>query len=700
MKKNVLITALAVSCGLLATVASACGKKAPEQERTLMFEVAEDIALSYYEYCVVPQVVGKDNQGNLYYPSVTVKDANGETVIVEDNKFFVLYESDYTFEYAITFNNERIVKTTKGKVFDLTAPEIKLPFTDMGVFVGESLQIPTITVSDNKDEVTDLTSNIKVMFGAQEIPVTDGAFVPTEEGDYKIVYTVSDKANNLSEKTINVGVFEKEEGNIAYLSDEYGQRLCDLGAGLGSTFEGYATGKMASPEGEFSTCMKINTGSSPEGGRLDIKNPAIKDITPYKYIYLWVYTDCKGGMRLDYNNVWKGTRTDIKENVWTRIVFERGNDGNYYSEGTDDTRENAMKSVFDLSSDIKPTDISGFSINFVPLTATGNVQVYFGDFKACNELPALPEGTVDWKASPQVVLKNIPSASFKDKTINFSYDVLNVDNVTVNTYVVNNGNTTQLTSTNYTFTDLGEYTFIVEAVKDGNVIAKASKSVQVIEFTEGVVVDFTRADAVSTFGVAGQWNSNLSNSTTLTYPVTGQNSTTYVKLVDTINNVAGFKCSNPVITDVTEYEYAYIDVYVESDTYIMWRDSKAWKGSVENARYKIALTGNKWNRIIFEKNIHATNGSIRLELQDSGVVYTQLPTSFGTTIIQCGTSFYMGGMYACNELPTLPEGMVIANQEYGAITPSNPPATDNQPATPTAILVNGSALKWREEWGE
>ena len=85
--KKFLLSALGlatITC--FATGLASCNVSSDE----LSFDVEENISIAYGEYCTVPSVVAKDENGNLYFPKVVVTDSNNENVVIEKVKFFVL----------------------------------------------------------------------------------------------------------------------------------------------------------------------------------------------------------------------------------------------------------------------------------------------------------------------------------------------------------------------------------------------------------------------------------------------------------------------------------------------------------------------------------------------------------------------------------------------------------------------------------
>lgn len=72
----------------------------------------------------------------------------------------------------------------------------------METVTGELFPIPTCTAYSIYDD--NLTVHTKVLFGGTEIPVSNGGFVPTEAGEYTIVYETQDDYGNFSVREVKV----------------------------------------------------------------------------------------------------------------------------------------------------------------------------------------------------------------------------------------------------------------------------------------------------------------------------------------------------------------------------------------------------------------------------------------------------------------------------------------------------------------
>ena len=140
---TVFVMAFAASCDAIKGLFGDSEPSTPAEpsEVELIFEVPETVEIPYYEYYTVPEITVTDTDGNVYISQVKVTNQSGNTVDVEEGKFFVLYTEDYYIEYTVVFGGENVSKTMTGKVTDKTAPEMTLSATSLGVFVGETVAV-------------------------------------------------------------------------------------------------------------------------------------------------------------------------------------------------------------------------------------------------------------------------------------------------------------------------------------------------------------------------------------------------------------------------------------------------------------------------------------------------------------------------------------------------------------------------------
>ena len=719
--KKFLLSALGLaSVTCFATGFVACDSPT-EEEETLSFNVEENISIAYGEYCTVPSVVAKDESGNLYFPKVKVTDSNNQEIVIEKGKFFVLSDEFYTFTYTLTFNGATVVKTTKAQVKDLTAPVITLETEGLGGFINNRIEVPTATYSDNITSAENLTFEVKAFFGEQEIALENNGFTPTQSGEYTIQYKVVDENNNVAEENLPVQIMEYEEGNVAYWNNPYWKELTDssfMAENQGQVI--YGAGQYASPMGGKSLGFNINNSIFRDGCKLYLDNPAIKDISDYRYMYLWVYTTRSGGVRLFYNNYWYGPRSVIKQGVWTRVVFEKGDDGNFCTVGTDLTGTGMTTKIFAPADDTNssastasPTDISEFSVGFqaVEEPQTGYTSVYFGGLYVCNELPAIPSGAVDWKPLPTVAVTSTRNYYLVGSTATIEYMVANGENYTVRTYLQKETGNELLPSGQYTFTRSGEHIFLVEVLQNGKVITTSTKVINAVERVDGDIAYFNNENGEELTGLNVNGKGTYLGSGlylrrgTDEYASPMGGSSWRVSAAMYAYKTYGFDVyvNNPAIQDVSEYKYLYLWVYTTHEAGVRLTFNNQYWGAVMN------VGAGQWTRIVFERgadgNFYA-NGADREGA--SGKLFADAQN------IPCATDLsefrinvmgldkpeegwidtYFGGFYACNELPTLPEGTVDWNGAYGG--GSSGSGSGGVQEDEKATEVEGDGINWEE----
>lgn len=727
MKKlrKFLLSALSVSSILcFATGLAACGKQKVEEEKpSLSFDVEQNISIAYGEYCTVPSVVAKDEGGNLYFPKVKVTDSNNQEIVIEKGKFFVLSNEFYTFTYSLTFKGATVVKTTTAQVKDLTAPVIKLETEGLGGFINNRVEVPTVTYSDNITSVEKLTFAVKAFYGEQEIALDNNGFTPTESGEYTIKYTVADENNNVAEENLPVQILEYENGNVAYWNNPYWKELTDssfMAEDQGQVI--YGAGQYASPMGGKSLGFTINNGIFRDGCKLYLDNPAIKDISDYRYLYLWVYTTRSGGVRLFYNNYWYGPRSVINQGVWTRVVFERGEDGNFHTVGTDLTGTGMTTKIFapveetSSASKATPTDISEFSVGFqaVEEPQTGYTSVYFGGLYVANELPALPSGTMDWKPLPTVAVTTTRSYYLVGSTAKIEYMVANGADYTVRTYLQKETGNELLPSGQYTFTESGEYTFLVEVLQNGQVVTTSTRVLNAVERVDGDIAYFNNENGEELAGLNVNGQSTYLGSGlylrrgTDEYASPMGGSSWHVSAAMYAYKEYGFDAyvDNPAIQDVSEYKYLYLWVYTTHEAGVRLSFNNQYYGSIVN------VGSGQWTRIVFTRgadgNFYA-NGADREgatgKLFKDGENESCATNLSGFRINVMGLdkpqegwiNAYFGGFYACNELPTLPEGTVDWNGAFGGNgSGSGSGGGGGVQEEEKATEVEGDGIDWEE----
>ncbi len=146
---------------------------------------------------VLPDVVAYDLNGDKTESVKIVITHNGESVSAIDGKYFVASEEGL---YEIKLYARDKNGLTGYSYYSVTAeadnekPVIKADFNDVTVKVGDIVNIPTITVSDNADG--NIVPVVKVYYGNETIDASDGYFTAAKAGIYVIRIDASDVSGN------------------------------------------------------------------------------------------------------------------------------------------------------------------------------------------------------------------------------------------------------------------------------------------------------------------------------------------------------------------------------------------------------------------------------------------------------------------------------------------------------------------------
>ena len=632
-----------------------------EEPVKLTFDVPAETTIAYYEYCTLPEVVAQDNQGHRFFP--TTKVTNGDQVIeVEDGKFFVALETDYTFEYTLVWNQQTLVKKTIAKVADLSAPTINTDTTSISAFVGEEVTIPALDAEDNKDKPEDLTIQAKVLHNGSEVTVSDGKFVPTEAGVYTIEYSVTDKAGNKAEKTIELNAIAKVEGEIAYFYMEGSTGFSGIVGGWTTTLR-YANDANY-PGSETGTALVASSTSEVSG--VKITKPAVTDLTPYNYFYVDVYNPQNELVKFYINYSYNNPYINLIPKQWTRVVAKKNASGDNYEmlktsgQVTGDAGS-GKKTIFDTT-----CTMSSFTEMFMGLQDATNQSLYFGSMRAVNELPSLPEGVV-YATAPKVKLKGSATVN-AGATSAVEFETEDAEGATLGVKVrVNGGEAVEVSSSelaSYSFADAGTYEFLVTLTKDGIVIYEGSIVINAVAQEDaGEVAFFYDPDtSIAAQKLEGGWGSTIGKRTDAAYPL--GNDGACLEVYTHEGAVGGVFVNNPVATDLTPFRYFYVDVYNPQDATVDFLINYEW-----NAPY-ITIPSKQWIRLVADRNEAGDNfvwrkvtGNISgPTIAHQNVFTANVPANNVKKVNLClnnnpWKSIFLGQMRGVNTLPELPAGI-------------------------------------------
>ena len=175
------------------------------------------------------------------------------------------------------------------------------------------------------------------------------------------------------EKTIVC--YDYEEGNLTYFNREFGTD--GLRPQIGYEFLS-STQEKALPGEDYALKYEAAANAGVTGGFY--LNPYIRDISGYKYLYFWVYTDLED-IGVTFNNIWSGNR--LTAGVWTRIVLTRTEDGTNYT-----TPWGTNVFNYDGSTTATPTDMADFLFMvYHPQGGAGATTLYISTIRMTNEYP-------------------------------------------------------------------------------------------------------------------------------------------------------------------------------------------------------------------------------------------------------------------------------------------------------------------------
>ena len=643
-----------------------------DENAALTFEVQEEMSIGYYEYVEVPTVVAKDSNNNLYFPVCTVKSPSGEEVAVEDGKIFVLYEGDYTFEYALNYNGETLVKTTTAKSSDLTAPEFTAVPGEFSVFSGSAVTIPAVQYEDNKDTAEDITLQVAVSLDGETVAVENNTFTAGSYGEYVIEYTVTDKAGNSAELISSVFSLKKEEGEIAYFYEKGSVGLCQVTGRWGTLLE--VSDAAAYPLSENGSALKITEAGGIGLASAMLGAPAVKDITGYEYLYIDVYNPQSEPVKFWINYIYDIPYIEIAPRQWTRVVAEKNSAGNNFDMLK---YSGKISDAGDGSSDLfYPGDVEGLPNPTasdltrvdVGMSEALNKSLYVGQMRAVTELPELPDGIV-YATAPKATLL-IDGAVKLNSVHKVAYEKQDLDGATLTITVSVNGGAPYAVTENedFTFATEGEYVFTATAATGGETIFESVATVYCVN-TGDEIVSFTNPNVVNLNGLEPY----VSNSVYTHANTFGYDSDNVTRVNGDVNALSGIYVHNPSIKDVSGYKYLYIDVYAEQC------DIDFTVNYQYGSPYVTVAQGSGWKRIVLEND---GNGDFIMLNKDGNVgggdtskvfngyvgdyvtnlAITDITDVKLTAVTDAGWRCFLIGTFAgCNELPELPANVTYAN---------------------------------------
>jgi hypothetical protein len=165
-------------------------------------EIPETIMVTEEETFTVPAMTAM-REGKAMQVSVSVKNADGENVALENNAFLTA-QGEYTITYTVSdsygeenYTIQLIVNEKSQYVF-----EVEVLQKDNLASVGSTVVLPESNVTASTGETLVPSISVKDAEG-NDVAVTDNTFVPEKAGVYTIVYKVqSEQVEGGAEATI------------------------------------------------------------------------------------------------------------------------------------------------------------------------------------------------------------------------------------------------------------------------------------------------------------------------------------------------------------------------------------------------------------------------------------------------------------------------------------------------------------------
>ena len=611
-------------CLAFIVILTLCGckqNKTTEEKNELKYEIDRDAIAEVGDYYKVPIIKFSDSYNNIYIPEKKVIDPEGNETPIENGSIFLSILGNYDISYTVDFLGQEKVEHIIVNSKDTTGPSISFDKETITDIEGSVVSIPTPYVTDNYSKDNNINVSYEVFYDNDIVQTTNNQFELTNNGEYIVIYTATDENNNVSQKSLTINSIEKEEGVIAYFNRSFGTDNLSL-MFTGGTLE--STNEITLPGDEYSLKISVENVA----GGFFINSPYIKDITEYKYMYFYVYTESPN-ISLTYNAIYS-PNGQIEPNKWKKIVLTRMDDGagiDYANE----TGDRVFHNYYDGTWPLRPTDITGF--NMYIYFGNGYGTVYFSALKVANEFP-VGDFEMDSYINPNEEYE-LPIVS-------------NIENTTQKAYYIFNGAVHEIEGNKVTLTEEGIYKFVFDIYKDNKLIDSVTKEVtcaareldNITLSDTALALEIATRNADTTLKISE--NVTFNGEQVLEWGLPWPNVWGYVYY----NNLP---ISNLNAKDSSgEYLYDYVYFYVYSKTISQYGTNNTYATNVET---------NKWERIVFYRDGEnfkvATHDGTQSLFNDefnatdiNGLYLRAFPTTSNNVV-------YLTTMRACKELPEL-----------------------------------------------
>ena len=489
----------------------------------------------------------------------------------------------------------------------------------------------------------------------------DGAYVYTDvmTRSMRSVAISAYKAGDI-EDGVRAGIEKYTDvGNVAYLGTPYldyelvNSANKDFKLGYDKGYAEISRSEATTPAGQKIPVLGLIANAGSYGWlTLNLRTPAIKDISSYKYMYVWAYVESetnKTDYRIGFNDT-SANAVSLAPNAWTQIVFEN-------VDGTWKAPNGSNLFTTGNWADTTATNMAHFQFCFYGMSAAERPNFKLADMYVCNELPTITLTTEGETMNSPITVS---------QTANFD-----TAGVTFTTSVIYNGVKTKLDGASYTPTNVGEYTFVVEAEKNGKLLSAANKSVNIQDPVAASAVnigcwntdDWKACGNSINSGLQADGNGAQFTTGTGEYASPMGGSTFGIRIANPAAWTGGiwFGTNNPAITDIRPYKYVFVWLYTETENGLSLAFGETCMAT---------LAKGQWTRFVFERNetdgkFYLRGGSTTVDMFGSDRSSTRNEsnvTKHGFRIKNLSGAAgnigwtYFGGYYACNELPQIPAG--------------------------------------------
>ena len=322
MRKFLKALALSALIAVCAISAAACNRGVKlvdfPESKTEEVELGSTYTISLKEV--------KDENGNTYRVSASVKTKAGGNVSVFESKFDITDIEGYVITYTAKINDKKEqTSVVTLNVVDHGKPAISISKPSTGE-VGTPYTLPGIEVSDLSGQIVEKTVEVYFVDGDTETKVEDltesegtYTFTPEQAGYYRIKVSATDKSGNSETVTADFTVDEKiAEGTIfdpAILS-----ALTQIKTSTSCPMEVKAGDPTAAYTGDY-----VSFTSTEAIWHNIYLTPKFELETYEKYdlVEVWLYADAADGTEVGFsffNNISYNYR--FMSDTWTKITID------------------------------------------------------------------------------------------------------------------------------------------------------------------------------------------------------------------------------------------------------------------------------------------------------------------------------------------------------------------------------------------